>query len=152
MDPRASVSIDPTASNSIDKDVHAATNVAPSVSDYVDGKICLICDFEFQSPILAIKHAQINHLDVIDTGSSESKVAKIDEFEDNFDFNLDDEQIDNDNSASSVSSTPGSKTVIFIHGIQQLIPNFCFISWQVPCSQSKSPSFLQHMIKKGIMA
>ena len=81
-------------------DAHAATN---SVSDYVDGKICLICDIEFQSPIIAINHAQINHLDVIDTGSSESKVAKIDEFEDNFDFDLDDEQIDNDNSASGSS-------------------------------------------------
>ena len=27
------------------------------VSDYVDGRTCLICDIEFQLPILAIKHA-----------------------------------------------------------------------------------------------
>ena len=42
--------------------------VPTSVSDYVDGKICLICDIEFQSPIIAIKHAKMNHLDIINTG------------------------------------------------------------------------------------
>ena len=45
-----------------DKDAHAATN---SVSDYVDGKVCLICDIEFHSPIIAINHAKTNHLDII---------------------------------------------------------------------------------------
>ena len=39
--------------------------VPTSASDYVDGKICLICDIEFQSPIIAIKHAKTNHLDII---------------------------------------------------------------------------------------
>ena len=74
MGPVASVSMDPVAaSNSIDnsvsvlmdkdeKDAHATTNVPPSVSDYVDGNVCLICDKEFLSPILAIKHAKKNHL------------------------------------------------------------------------------------------
>ena len=42
--------------------------VPTSVSDYVDGRICLICDIEFQSPITAIKHAKMNHLDIINTG------------------------------------------------------------------------------------
>ena len=71
MGPPASVSMDPAASNSIDssdsvlvvnedKDANAA-----SVSDYVDGKVCLICDIEFLSPIIAIKHAKTNHLDII---------------------------------------------------------------------------------------
>ena len=36
------------------------------VSDYVDGKTCLICDIEFQLPSIAIKHAKMNHLDIID--------------------------------------------------------------------------------------
>ena len=77
MGPVASVSMDPVAaSNSIDnsdtvlmdkddKDAHDATNVPPSVSDYVDGKVCLICDIEFLSPIIAINHAKTNHLDII---------------------------------------------------------------------------------------
>ena len=42
--------------------------VPTSVSDYVDGRTCLICDIEFQSPIIAIKHAKMNHLDIINTG------------------------------------------------------------------------------------
>ena len=77
VDPAASVSMDPAASDSIgnsdfvlvdkdDKNAHAPTNLPSSVSDYVDGKICLICDVEFQSPILAINHAKTNHLDIID--------------------------------------------------------------------------------------
>jgi hypothetical protein len=51
------ISTDNSASNSFDN--------SDSVSDYVDGKICLICDVEFQSPIIAIKHAKTNHLDII---------------------------------------------------------------------------------------
>ena len=42
--------------------------VPTSVSDYVDGRTCLICDIEFQSPIIAIKHVKMNHLDIINTG------------------------------------------------------------------------------------
>ena len=56
-------SIDNSDSVLDDKDAHAATNV--SVSDYVDGKVCLICDIEFRSPIIAINHAKTNHLDII---------------------------------------------------------------------------------------
>jgi hypothetical protein len=97
----------------IDEDAHAAT-----VSDYVDGKICLICDVEFQSPILAIKHAKRNHLNIIDS-------------EDNFDFDLDDEQIDSDNSASSVSSTLASIDLSTVICIPTPIPNFCFVFWKV---------------------
>ena len=58
-----------------------------SVSDYVDEKTCLICDIEFQSPIMAIKHAKMNHLDIINsstngTGTSQSKVdLNISDFE-----------------------------------------------------------------------
>jgi len=62
------IATDDSASVDNSNSVHAnaATNVPPSVSDYVDGKVCLICDIEFQSPIIAINHAKTNHLDIID--------------------------------------------------------------------------------------
>ena len=76
MGPAASVSMDQAASNSIDNsnsvlvdEEEKDANVPPSVSDYVDGKVCLICDIEFRSPIIAIKHAKTNHLDIINSVS-----------------------------------------------------------------------------------
>mgnify|MGYP001440662886 FL=1 len=48
-----------------EKDAHTVSNVQHTVYDYVDGKVCLICDIELQSPIIAIKHAKTNHLDII---------------------------------------------------------------------------------------
>ena len=65
--------------------------VPPSVSDYVDGKICLICDIEFQSPIIAIKHAKMNHLDIIDTGTSTSKSKVELNISDEQDFDVEEE-------------------------------------------------------------
>ena len=82
-----------------DKDAHAATNV----SDYVDGKVCLICDIEFQSPIIAIKHAKMNHLDVIDTGTSESNVEL--NISDEQDFDVEEETLES-NLPQAPKTTP----------------------------------------------
>ena len=66
--------------------------VPTSVSDYVDGRTCLICDIEFQSPIIAIKHAKMNHLDIIDTSVSKSKVEL--NISDEQDFDVEEETLE----------------------------------------------------------
>ena len=77
--------------------------VQSSVSDYVDGKVCLICDIEFQSPIIAIKHAKMNHLDVIDTGTSESNVEL--NISDEQDFDVEEETLES-NLPQAPKTTP----------------------------------------------